>query len=384
MKTDRKNMKLHSIIYSLLLLTLTSCVTQFTLDDNLPLEDKVDKYFTYLTEEKNFHGVVLISKGENVLINKGYGSASDEKQFPMKSETILDIGSITKPFTATTIMKLVEQNMLDTEQKIIDFFQNIPADKQAITVHQLLTHTSGLPADFADDLDTLTKEQALQKILSSKLVAQPGEKYEYSNTGYAALALIIEKVTNQSYHSYVRDSIFSKLDMNSSGFYGDNYLSKNLYYTGYMNNTKTDYTTINASYLYGNTLGNGGILSTTGDMLKWVHAVTDNFFSPAIKERMFTSSNDGYGYGWVVSSTGNGKKFWHDGGGLGGNSYVAMYPEKQITIIILSNRITYQTVFGIPVKVLLPADEAGRQILKNMMSNDFTKMPKKSIPGGRW
>ncbi|NER12114.1 serine hydrolase [Leptobacterium flavescens] len=377
-------MKLHLVIYSLLLLTLTSCGTQFTIDNNLPLEDKVDKYFTYLTEEKNFHGVVLISKEGKVLINKGYGSASDKKQLSMKPGTILDIGSITKPFTSTAIMKLVEEEVLDTEQKIINFFQNVPVDKQAITVHQLLTHTSGLPSDFADDLDTLTKEQALQKILSSELVAQPGEKYEYSNTGYAALALIIEKVTNQSYHSYVRDSIFSKLNMNSSGFYGDNYLSKNLYYTGYMNNTKTDYTTINASYLYGNTLGNGGVLSTADDMLKWINAVTDNFFSSAIKERIFSNSNGGYGYGWVVNSTDYGKKLWHDGGGLGGNSYVAMYPEKQITIIILSNRITYRTVFGIPVKVLLPADEAGKQIMENMMSNDFTKMPKKSIPGGRW
>ena len=372
-------MKLHLIICSFLLLTLTSCRTNFVLDDNLPLEDKVDKYFTYLTEEKNFHGVVLIAKDGKLLINKGYGSASDEKQLLMKPETILDIGSITKPFTAAAIMKLVEEKVLDTEQKITDFFQNVPLDKQAITIHQLLKHRSGLPEYFADDLDALTKEQAVQKILSSKLVAQPGGKHEYSNTGYAVLALIIEKVTNQSYHSYVRDSIFSKLNMDSSGFYGDNYLSKNLYYTGYMNNTKTDYTSVDASTLYGGTLGNGGILSTANDMLKWTNAVTGNFFSSAIKERIFK-----YSYGWGVGSTDYGKIITHSGGGSGGNSHVAIYPEKQITIIILSNRITYQTVFGIPVRVLLPADEAGKQIMKNIMSNDFTKMPKKTFSIGRW
>lgn len=358
MKTDRINIKLYLIIFSLLL--LTACGSHFVPDDNLPLEDKVDEYFNYLSNEKNFHGVVLISKDEKILINKGYGSASDEKQLSMKPETIMDIGSITKPFTSTAIMKLVEENALDTEQKIADFFPNVPVDKQAITVHQLLTHTSGFPSDFADDLETLTKEQALKKILSSELVAQPGEKYEYSNTGYAALALIIEKVTDKSYHSYVRDNIFSKLNMDSSGFYGDNHLSKNLYYTGYMNTTKTDYTSINASYLYGGTLGNGGILSTTNDLLTWINAITDSFFSPTIKERIFTSAKDGYGYGWVANSTDYGKKFWHDGGGIGGNSYIAMYPEKQITIIIQSNRITYKTVFGIPLKVLIPADEAGK------------------------
>ncbi|AXT21066.1 class A beta-lactamase-related serine hydrolase [Flavobacteriaceae bacterium AU392] len=372
-------MKLYSIIYSLLLLTLTSCGTHFVLDENLPLEDKVDKYFTYLTEEKNFHGVVLISRKGNVLINKGYGSASDERQLSMKSETILDIGSITKPFTAAAIMKLVEQNVLDTEQKITDFFQNVPADKQAITIHQLLKHRSGLPDYFADDFDALTKEQALQKILSSKLVAQPGKKHEYSNAGYAVLALIIEKITNQSYHSYVRDNIFSKLSMNSSGFYGDNYLSENLYYTGYLNNTKTNYTSLNASILYGGTLGNGGILSTTDNMLKWTNTITGNFFSSEIKERVFKNR-----YGWGVGSTDYGKIITHSGGGSGGNSHVAMYPEKQITIIILSNRITYQTVFGIPVKVFLPADEAGKQIMKNIMNNDFTKMPKKTFSIGRW
>ena len=151
-----------------------------------------------------------------------------------------------------------------------------------------------------------------------------------------------------------------------------------------MNTTNTDYTSVNASYLYENTLGNGGISSTTDDMLKWINAVTDNFFSPTIKERIFARSNGRYGYGWVATSTDYGQKFWHDGGGLGGNAYLAIYPEKQITIIILSNRITYRTVFGIPLKVLLPADEAGKQIMENIMSNDFTKMPKKSFPGGRW
>jgi CubicO group peptidase (beta-lactamase class C family) len=375
-------MKHYLITFSLLL--LTACGSHYVPDESLPLADKVDEYFTYLTKEKDFHGVVLISKDGKVLINKGYGSASDEKQLSMKPETILDIGSITKSFTSTAIMTLVEEEVLDTEQNIIDFFPNIPADKQAITVHQLLTHTSGLAEYFAEDLDILTKEQALQKIFSSKLVAEPGEKYEYSNTGYAVLAFIIEKVTNQSYHAYMRDNIFSTLGMNSTGFYGDDYLSENLYYTGYMNTTETDYTTLNASYLYGGTFGNGGILSTTGNLLTWINAVTGNFFSSPIKERIFSSSNSDYGYGWVTSSTDYGTKFWHDGGGLGGNAYVAMYPEQHIKIIILSNRITYKTVLGIPVKVLIPADEAGRQIMVNMMSNDFTKMPKKSFPGGRW
>ena len=372
-------------MYLLIYLTIlfASC-EKIHIDENLPLADKVDKYFTCLTEKKDFHGVVLISKDGSILINKGYGSASDEKKIAMTTETIIDIGSITKPFTSTAIMKLVEQNILNTNQKITDFFQNVPADKQKITIHQLLTHTSGLPSDFAGDLDAFTKEQALQKILSSKLVAQPGTKYEYSNTGYAALALIIEKVTNQSYHSFVRDSIFSKLNMNSSGFYGDNYLSPNLYYTGYMNNTKTDYATINASYLYGNTLGNGGILSVTEDLLKWTNAVTTIFFRSDIKEKIFTNYTDNYGYGWEVNNTANGKIYTHNGGGLGGNSYVAVYPEKQMTIIVLSNRVTYQSAYGIPVKVLLPADEAGKQIMENIMSNDFTKMPKKTFPGGRW
>ncbi len=376
-----KNHLLVSLLFSL---QFYSC-KKLDIDPNLDTASKIDQYFTYLKDKKSFNGIVLIYKDSNLLFHKAYGNASDEKKLQMDTSTILDIGSITKAFTATAIMKLVEQGLLTTDKKLSDFFTNIPTDKKNITIHQLLTHTSGLPSDFADDLDVLTKEQCFQKVINSALVHNPGEKYEYSNAGYALLGFIVDKVTGQSYHQYIRTAIFQPLGMNSTGFYGDSNLQSLVNFTGYYNDTKTDYSTINSSILYGNTYGNGGILTTSSDLYKFSKAVVNgNFFSQTTKEKIFTDYTDNSGYGWEITTSDYGKVIRHNGGGLGGNSYLTVYPDKNITILILSNRIIYRTAFGVPVKVSLPADETGKQIIENIMSNDFSKLPKYTFPGGRW
>lgn len=301
----------------------------------------------------------------------------------MQRQTVLDIGSVTKQFTAAGIMRLVDLKKLTVEDKVGQYFPELPADKAAITVHQLLTHRSGLPSDFAEDLDKLTPTAALHHIVMAKLVAKPGEKYAYSNTGYALLGLLIERLTGQTYFQFMRRSVFAPTKLNSTGFYGDDYKG-DLYFTGYFNQTRTNYSQLDSSVYYGNTLANGGILSTVGDMYTWFQAITGTFLSSDSRNKLFTDYGDEYGYGWSVSQTRHGTFINHNGGGLGGNAFVGFYPDQQLTVIILSNRIEYRTLFGVPVSVSLPADEAAKQVLDNLLDGNFSRLPNRTLPPSQW
>src|SRR5215510_5954384 len=161
-----------------------------------------------------FSGAVLVSSGDKVLIRNGYGWADQERRVPITPETVFDIGSITKVFTAVAIMQLEERGKLSTSDKITKYFSNVPPDKSAITLHHLLTHTSGLAYDDFYSSATLEvreilkdREKFIQRILSFPLGFEPGTKRSYSNSGFSLLAAIVEKLSSQSYERYLRENI---------------------------------------------------------------------------------------------------------------------------------------------------------------------------------
>lgn len=148
-----------------------------------------------------FSGQVLVMEKGKLLLSKGYGAAKTNPLKPINVQTVFEIASLTKQFTAAAILHLEMEGKLKTEDALTKFFNNVPEDKAAITIQQLITHTSGLPRDVIQNSSTeiVNREETVSRILSAKLTAKPGERYAYSNTGYHLLAAIIEKLSGQSF-----------------------------------------------------------------------------------------------------------------------------------------------------------------------------------------
>lgn len=345
--------------------------------------EQIDTYFSQLVAAQGFSGAVLVAKSGEVVLHQGYGLARDTGKTPVTANTVFDIGSISKQFTAAAILHLEMQGLLSVDDPITNFFANVPPDKAGITVHHLLTHSAGFTQDhFEGDLTPLTKEEALRAILAQKLGFEPGTEYSYSNASYTLLAMVIEEVSGRPYTFYLRDSFFEPLGMSATGFYGEPHWASlpvaNTYFNGEDQGQPDKW-----PGPYWGVMGNGGIMSTVSDLYTWWqalerHAVldaaqTEKLFTPYISE----GGDSHYAYGWSLADTPLGPMISHNGGGIGGNSNFAAYPERELIIIIASNRIVWRTLFEIiPYEIRLPATEAHEQLAENIAGSDFSRLPK--------
>ena len=347
------------------------------------LRDQIDVYFKRLTDAQGFSGAVLVAQGSDVVLHRGYGLANDAEGTPVTAETVFDVGSISKQFTAAAILHLERQELLGVNDRITDFFDPVPTDKAGITIHHLLTHSAGFTHDhFEGDLVPMTRKEALQAIFAQKLGFEPGAKYHYSNTGYTLLAMIIEEVSGQSYTSYLRDSFFEPLGMNSTGFYGDARWESLPVAKAYFNGEDQGQPSEWPGPYWG-VMGNGGLISTVGDLYTWWQALENHtVLSETQTERLFLrhiseGGDSYYGYGWSLADTALGPIITHNGGGIGGNSDFAVYTDRDLIIIITSNRIVWRTLFNtIPCEIRLPATEARQQLAENIASGNFSPLPR--------
>lgn len=299
------------------------------------LSDKVDAYL----HKVKFNGSILLAKKGNVMVSKGYGTANLQIESQNTPSTIFRIGSITKQFTAIAIMKLQEQGKLNVKDPIHKYLPNYPhGDK--ITVHHLLTHTSGIP-DFTDDPDLLatmgqqvTVEQNMAKFKDKPLDFESGSEFQYSNPGYIVLGAIIERVSKQSYQDYVYEHIFKPLGMNDSGFRDGGKADKQ-FAVGYTNglDTPSEAPFIDMSIPY----SAGAMHSTIDDLYIWDRSLyTEQLIKKASMEAMFTPFKDQYAYGWLVVDEGR-KIYYHAGGITGFMSFIKRYTLEDMTVIVLSN-----------------------------------------------
>lgn len=200
------------------------------------------------SETNGFSGVVLVSKKDEIILSKGYGWADRRNKIPNSSSTVFNIGSITKQFTASAILKLVEQGKVKTSDKISKYFAQTSIDKSDITIHQLLTHTSGISNKIGGfRYDEASKEQFLKEFFESKLQSKPGTKHQYANANYIMLAAIIETVSGQTYNSFLSDFLFVPSQMNSTGYKEINFSTERLAHGYYYNrnNEIKDHTILN-------------------------------------------------------------------------------------------------------------------------------------------
>jgi CubicO group peptidase (beta-lactamase class C family) len=346
--------------------------------------DEIDRYLSELPPEY-FSGTVLIRQDSEELLREGYGFANSEGT-AVTPVTVFDIGSITKQFTAAAILHLQERDLLSVEDPITEYLENVPDDKQGITLHHLLTHTSGLEENHVEsDLDEITREEALEIILAQGLLSAPGESYAYSNSGYSLLAAVIEIVSGKSYQDYLHENLFAPAQMQSTGFYNDPQWESISAANGYANGEDQGNPATWAGPYWG-IIGNGGVMSTVGDLHRWWDALQGGEVLEAESvELLFTphisQGDEGvfYGYGWTIEDTDYGQLITHNGGGIGGNSDFAYYVDQDLLVIMLTNRIVYREALGFPCRVEVPATETSRQLVANLLSGDFSVQPQPTL-----
>ncbi|CAM1373068.1 serine hydrolase domain-containing protein [Tenacibaculum xiamenense] len=297
--------------------------------------------------KKGFSGVILVAKNDNIIFNKAYGKKNSKENGLNDINTVFDICSITKQFTAAGILKLSMENKISLDDKLLKYFNTVPNDKKNITIHQLLTHSSGLVDGIGGDYDTITEEDFLNQVFSSKLMSPIGENFNYSNIGYSLLGLIIEKVSGKNYETFLNETIFKPSKMYHTGYVIPKW-EKDEVANGFLDGKeakKPNEENWSAKGPYLNLKANGGILSNANDMLLWSKAIRNNvvldvkttskYLYPHLQTESLYSN---YGYGWGIENNGSEHKLvLHGGASDLFATDMWMYPNKGITIIVLSN-----------------------------------------------
>jgi CubicO group peptidase (beta-lactamase class C family) len=305
---------------------------------NVPRMEQVIQSFV---EKKQFMGAVLVARGDNILLDKGYGFADVEWNVPDSTKTKFRLGSITKQFTAASIMLLQERGKLKVTDLVKKYMPDAPAAWDKITIFNLLTHTSGIPnfTSFPDyrsiEPFPITPEKLVAQFRDKPLDFQPGEKWSYSNSGYVLLGYLIEKISGESYAKFVKDNIFKPLAMKDSGYDSNSAIIPDRA-QGY---TRGPNGLANAGYINMTVpFSAGGLYSTTGDLLLWEQGLFGGkLLSPESLKEMTTPFKSDYAFGLAVHTV-NGRRVIDHGGGIEGfNTMLAYYPEEKLTVAVLGN-----------------------------------------------
>ncbi len=329
----------------LIYLSLASYFVTNAQDDSIT--QKLDEYLFAANKVNKFNGSALIVQNEKILLQKSYGYKNVATKTLNDSNTIFQIGSVTKQFTATVILKLQEEGKLSVNDKLSKYFPEFKFANE-ITLDNLLTHTSGI-YNYTNDIDDndsalvcnpINKQIVLDLMFKHNLDFKPGTKFSYDNSGYFLLGLIIEKVTGKSYEQNIRDIIFTPLQITHSLF--DFKHSKDT-------NIAIGYKILNDSqHVIAQrwdstvTYSAGAIWSTTGDMYKWAQAISNKkIISADSWKAAFTPRLEDYGYGFFIDTVYGRKAVYHSGGLPGFMAYLCYYPDEDATIILLNNEGWY-------------------------------------------
>ena len=291
-----------------------------------------EKLHAWLTRAEAFglHGAVLIEQDGRVILRRGYGLADREEERPITVRTRFDIGSLSKQFTAAAVAYLVEGGKLTWNQTLSEVLPDVPADKAEITLHQLLTHTAGLPY-----------QPPRGRLLDATLVSEPGEGFVYSNVGYGLLGQIVEEAGEQTLEETCAE-LFRRAKVSGITASGRDAGWDDEAH-GYVNDF--DFGPPSRLRIDDSLKGAGGYACTVGELYQWISSLESGVAlgTPTV-ERMFTNhtgGRNGYGYGWFVLQTMRGTPLvQHMGDHNGFNSVLRRYRNEQRTIVFLSNTFT--------------------------------------------
>jgi CubicO group peptidase (beta-lactamase class C family) len=319
-------------IFALLLLAAGAAIAA----DTARMDHVVRSY----ADQKRFMGSVLVARGGEVLFSKGYGFANAEWEIPNSSTTKFRLGSITKQFTAACILLLEERGKLKTEDLVKKHLPDAPTAWDSVTIHHLLTHTSGIPSftGFTDypsfKRSSLTAGQIYLRFRDKDLEFQPGEKFAYSNSGYLLLGHLIEKVSGESFEQFLQQNVLAPLGLKDTG-YDSRQIVRNRAagYSprggGIWNADFIDMTIPHAA---------GALYSTTEDLLRWNQGLFNGkLLSAASLQKMTTPFKGDYAYGLIVRTTDGRKVISHGGGIEGFNTFLSYEPADRLTVVALAN-----------------------------------------------
>lgn len=320
------------------------CAIHLLCVNNDPAQQLTAKFDEYTASEVNrgrFSGAILIARDGKVLMNKAYGLANIENDVPNTPQTRFRIGSLTKQFTAMAILILQERHKLNVQDSICKYLPQCAEAWQPITIHHLLTHTSGLP-DYMYTVNLTQEETAysplardIERLRKGSLEFVPGTKFNYCNSGYVLLGHIIEKVSGKSYGDFVRDSIFEPLKMVNTGYDYNGLILKHRA-VGYSLRGETLITApfVDMSVPF----AAGGLYSTVEDLYLWDQSLyTEKLISKKSLDMMFTSFKKKYGYGWFIDEQFKRLCISHGGRIEGYMSSIERFPNEKLTVIVMSN-----------------------------------------------
>jgi CubicO group peptidase (beta-lactamase class C family) len=309
----------------------------------------IDEVLTVLADDGLFNGSALVSENGRVIFKKGYGFADFEWEVLNTADTKFRLGSITKQFTATLIMQLVEEGRLTvdaTVSSLLPYYRTDTGDR--VTVHHLLRHTSGIPSytglpSFRSDIsrNPYGVREFIEKYCSGDLEFDPGTEYAYDNSGYFLLGAIVEEVTGRSYDDLLRERIFDPLGMDASGYDRSRPLLPKRargYERGRDGVRNADYLDMSLPYAA------GSLYSTVEDLYLWDQALYGEVvLSAGAKRQMFSAGLRNYGYGWQVRRQPLGPDnaermtIGHGGGINGFNTIILRVPEDRHLVVLLNN-----------------------------------------------
>lgn len=359
-----------------ILLAILSCATENS-NSSGSLKNSIDSLSTSYVDPHSPGFSILIMKQGKELVRQGYGLANLELSVPNDPKFVYKIGSLTKQFTATAILKLEEEGKLDLQGSIQKYLGDYPNKGYNITVENLLNHTSGIP-NFTDRPDiselektALTPEQITQLFKDLPLDFPPGTQYAYSDSNYTLLGLIIEKLSNSTYTEYLKENLFLAAGLNNTFIDNPEILINNRisgYSTDSIGNIPAQFMSMKVPFAAGN------IISNVDDLYSWTKSLhTGKVISQSQVNKMFTSGrlssreDTGYGFGTFIKSYAGEPVYYHDGWIFGFISSQFYFPQSDLFVCVLSNSTSIDSheIASKTVAILynLDAQEAVEQLM---------------------
>jgi CubicO group peptidase (beta-lactamase class C family) len=330
--------------------------------ENRAQEAQIDRIFNQIRSNDRPGGAVLVVKNGSIRFERGYGVVDLRSLRKIDAHTNFRLASCTKQFTAMAVMLLVRDGKLHYQERLTDVFPDFPEYGKSITIRNLLNHTSGLldyedlmaqpPAGTPSEKIPQIKDAGVLQLLKLQKTTKfpPGTKWDYSNSGYAVLAMVVEKTSGQPFGDYLRDHIFAPLEMTETLAYekGKNTVANRAYGHNHAGGAWHEQDQSPTSAV----LGDGGVYSSLDDLAKWDRALAHHTLlseaemkpalTPATVADGSVQEPDGtpaaYGFGWFLNPYRNHRRMWHYGETVGFRTTIQRLVEERLTIIVLCNR----------------------------------------------
>jgi CubicO group peptidase (beta-lactamase class C family) len=303
---------------------------------------EVDKLFRDYSGDGMPGASVMVIKGGQAVLTKSYGLANVEKGVSAEPTTNFRLASVTKQFTATAVLMLVDTGDLALEDSIREYFPEFPDFAGDITIRHMLQHTSGIEdyePIYGDLFPQQVTDSGVVEIISTTdgTIFSPGSEYSYSNSAYAILAVLVERLSGKTFPEFLHDNIFVPLGMSNTVAYRDGETSITNRSYGYT--VSEEGVEFSDQSAWSAVLGDGGVYSSVVDLFKWDQALYENgLISADLRKQSWTPGLEDYGFGFRIDKYNGHKRYHHSGSTSGFRNFMQQFPDDSLTVIILTNR----------------------------------------------